>query len=411
MSAAPLHPPRIVVAGGGVAGLEACLALRSFLDERQLGIDLLCRDGRFEYRPLSVLEPFEGAPAWSMSLERFAADQDVVLVRDDLAAVEADERIAVSASARRLRYDKLLVAVGTRPQRTLPGAITFRGSRDADTLRAALDAVRPGERTTIVFTALPGVFWTLPLYELALLSAARLRARGARARVVLAVPEAAPLALFGPAASAAVRRALDEQAIEFVGRARSVAADAGELELDGGERIPAATIVALASPIGRRILGVPHDGAGFVPVDAFGRVTGLDGVFAAGDVTTFPLKQGGLATQQADAAAECMLAELGFPIVARPFEPILRGVLYADGDPTYLRATHGDESPPRAYSMWWPPSKIAGRHLAPYLATRAGAPRAPEVRPDRDAIAVDVDVHRAVRAVADALDPDAVPGG
>lgn len=163
MSAAPLHPPRIVVAGGGVAGLEACLALRSFLDERQLGIDLLCRDGRFEYRPLSVLEPFEGAPAWSMSLERFAADQDVVLVRDDLAAVEADERIAVSASARQLRYDKLLVAVGTRPQRTLPGAITFRGSRDADTLRAALDAVRPGERTTIVFTALPGVFWTLPL--------------------------------------------------------------------------------------------------------------------------------------------------------------------------------------------------------------------------------------------------------
>ena len=34
-------------------------------------------------------------------------------------------------------------------------------------------------------------------------------------------------------------------------------------------------------------------------------------VYAAGDATTFPLKQGGLATQQADAAAETIAAELG----------------------------------------------------------------------------------------------------
>jgi NADH dehydrogenase FAD-containing subunit len=66
--------PRIVVAGGGVAGLEACLALRSFLGEDELSIDLLCRENRFEDRPLSVLEPFDRESAWSMELERFAAD-------------------------------------------------------------------------------------------------------------------------------------------------------------------------------------------------------------------------------------------------------------------------------------------------------------------------------------------------
>ena len=137
---------------------------------------------------------------------------------------------------------------------------------------------------------------------------------------------------------------------------------------------------------------------------------GADGVYAAGDVTTFPLKQGGLATQQADAAAEAMLAALGVPIVPRPFEPVLKGVLYTDRGPAYLRARRRrTRSEPRPYSMWWPPSKIAGRHLAPYLATRAGAPRAPEVRPERDAIAVTIDVPRAVRAVASALDASAVP--
>jgi sulfide:quinone oxidoreductase len=89
--------PRIVVAGGGVAGVEACLALRSFLGEDELSIELLCREDHFEYRPLAVLEPFDGAPAWSMELERFAADQDVRLVRDSLAAVEPDRHEAITA--------------------------------------------------------------------------------------------------------------------------------------------------------------------------------------------------------------------------------------------------------------------------------------------------------------------------
>ncbi|MGZ6682430.1 MAG: FAD-dependent oxidoreductase, partial [Solirubrobacteraceae bacterium] len=169
--------PRIVVAGGGVAGLEACLALRSFLGETDLSIELLCRDERFEYRPLAVLEPFDGAPAWSMELERFAADQDVRLVRDSLVAVEPDRHEAVTAHSGRLPYDALLVCVGARTVRALPGAISFRGSRDAAAVRAALDAMQPGDDATIAFAIPFGAFWTLPLYELAILSAARLRER------------------------------------------------------------------------------------------------------------------------------------------------------------------------------------------------------------------------------------------
>jgi sulfide:quinone oxidoreductase len=409
---AEVDSPHIVIAGGGVAGLEACLVLRSFLGERELSIDLLCREHRFEYRPLAVLEPFDGEPPWSMELERFAADQDVRLVRDSLAAVEPDRHVAITAFSGRLPYDALLVCVGARGVRALSGAITFRGSRDAAAVRGVLDAMQPGDSGTIAFAVPFGAFWTLPLYELAILAAARLRERGVRADIVMTSPEAAPLEAFGTEASMAVARLLDARGIEFVAGARAIAADAGEVELDDGRRIPARAVVTLPDLVGRRVPGLRQDALGFIAVDGHGRVHGADGVFAAGDVTTFPLKQGGLATQQADAAVEAMLAALGVPIVARPFDPILEGVLYTEHDPIHLRATlDGRVSQPQAYAMWWPPSKIAGHYLAPYLATRSGAPHAPEARREGDAMAIAVDIPRAVDAVSNALDPSAVPPG
>jgi hypothetical protein len=87
-------------------------------------------------------------------------------------------------------------------------------------------------------------------------------------------------------------------------------------------------------------------------------------------------------------------------------------VLYTDREPAYLRAPSGGRTTePRAYSLWWPPSKIAGRYLSPYLTIRAGAPRAPEVRPDADIVPVSVDVDAAVQAVRAVVDGDPVPPG
>jgi len=99
-------------------------------------------------------------------------------------------------------------------------------------------------------------------------------------------------------------------------------------------------------------------------------------VFAAGDATTCPIKQGGVATQQADATAETIAAELGADVVPRPFRPVLRGMLLTGDAPLYLRAEvsggRGAHSPASEDPLWWPPAKIAGRHLAPYLAGHAG---------------------------------------
>ena len=84
--------PRIVIAGGGVAALEACLALRDRLSAADLDITLLTPAERFDYRPLSVLEPFRGISRWSISLATFAADQDITVIHDALTAVAPHAR-------------------------------------------------------------------------------------------------------------------------------------------------------------------------------------------------------------------------------------------------------------------------------------------------------------------------------
>ncbi|HSS58656.1 MAG TPA: FAD-dependent oxidoreductase [Solirubrobacteraceae bacterium] len=397
----PLPPatdnPRVVIAGGGVAALEACLALRERLSAADLDITLLSPAQRFDYRPLSVLQPFRGISRWSIALATFAADQDVTVVHDALTAVAPRSRVAVTGAGDEIPYDVLLVATGGHAADAVHGALTFRGAGEGQAIRELLAAQPP----RIAFAAPEGSSWPLPLYELALLSAAELRSRGAATEVLLATPENAPLSLFGPAASDFAADLMARHGIEVLTSASAVAAPAGSLELSDGRRLAADRVVALPRVLGRRIEGVPRDEEDFIAIDEHARVIGLSHVYAAGDVANFPVKHGGLASQQADAAAEAMLAELGLPIVPRPFDPVIQGVLFTDSDPAYLQARLADSaaapSEPRSFSLWWPPSKIAGRHLSPYLAIRAGAPRTPEIRPDADCLRVSVDARTATR--------------
>jgi sulfide:quinone oxidoreductase len=123
--------------------------------------------------------------------------------------------------------------------------------------------------------------------------------------------------------------------------------------------------------VGPRIPGVPADQFGFVPVDAYTRVHRLDGVHAIGDLAAAGVKQGGLAAQQADVAAAVIAARAGAAVRPAPYRPVLRGMLLTGGVPRYLRHGPGaDDETSAGEPLWWPPAKIAGRHLAPYLAER-----------------------------------------
>lgn len=62
-------------------------------------------------------------------------------------------------------------------------------------------------------------------------------------------------------------------------------------------------MVALPRLLGPGLSGLPADGGGFLPVDEYGPVRGVDRVWTAGDATDVPIKQGGVAAQLADVGA------------------------------------------------------------------------------------------------------------
>jgi len=387
---------RVLIAGGGVAALEAALALRDLAAER-VSIELLAPEPHFWYRPLAVLEPFGLGHVHGVELAALARDCGARFTLGALASVDPVRHVARTAAGAEFEYDTLLVATGAAPVPTVAGAVTFRGPANNSAFREVLTELESGTVRHLVFAVPGAVTWPLPLYELALLTSSFLAQREiATTQLALVTPEQSPLGLFGAEASAAVQRLLDERDVHVHVRRFPMMARAGVLDVAPNGTIPADRVVALPRLRGRPIEGLPRDANGFVPTDAYGRVHGATGVFAAGDATAFPVKQGGIAAQQATAAAETIAAAAGADITPEPFRPILRGLLLTGSAPTYLRAElaggAGNTSTAQIESLWWPPGKVVGRHLAPFLAHHAGAILEPPVA--TDAVAVEVDLTR-----------------
>jgi sulfide:quinone oxidoreductase len=362
-----------VIAGGGVAALEAMIGVRELLDGF-VSVDLITPTGEFVYRPLVVAEPFGLAERRVFDLARIAADHSAHLHLGRLEALDADRSVATLTGGETVDYDAMVVAVGAQPTSWLAGGTHFRGPEDVDGMRELVSELDAGVVGRVVFTCPPVATWTLPMYELALLTSSYLSEhRRGEAQLTIVTPEESPLAMFGPAAAEHVRGLCADRGIRLrtATRARSFAR--GRLELDPDGSVEADRVVVLPELKGRPVAGLPHDADGFIPVDEHCAVVGLAGVYAAGDGISYPIKQGGLATQQADAAARAIAAGLGASIEPEPFAPRLRGQLLTGLGPTYLRAGPGqDPQDSVAFNpLWWPPSKIAGRYLAPYLARHA----------------------------------------
>ncbi len=386
MSKAP--GARVLIAGGGVAALEAVLALQE-LAQGPLEIALLAPNRHFEYTPLSVAEPFDLGRAHRFELAEILGERGVKLTTDSLAAVDAERREVRTATGLTLPYAALLVATGAGRRGALPGAITFSGARTAPDVRRLLGEAESGALERLAFAVPPGVTWSLPAYELALMSGADLAERGVDAKLSIVTPEPRAVDAFGARASAAVAEMLELRGIAFHS-ASALRFETGELALEEGPPIPADAVVALPRLLAPEIAGLPADTEGFIPINEHGRVRGLPGVYAAGDATDFPLKQGGIAAQQADAAAEAIAAELGFDVEPAPFRPVLRGLLLTGRAPRYLRAEvlggGATRSSAEEEAIWWPPAKIAGRRLGPFLALQGVSGGAPP-----DAVALELE--------------------
>jgi sulfide:quinone oxidoreductase len=362
--------PRIVIAGGGIAGLEALAALRRHLGP-EVHVDLLEANAELVERPLSVAAPFGPVAPRRFDLARIAADHDAVLRADRLASVQPAERRLRTVHGDVLDYDALLVAVGARADMAVPGALTFSGPRDVVALRRLLGDLVARRVRSVAFAVPAGVTWALPLYELALMTAEHLRAAGVDdARLAIVTPERNPLDVFGTHIAPQIRGLLAQRGIGLWTEAVPCSVGRNGLAIADGDPIPVERVVALPRLGGPWIAGLPHDAEGFIPIDAHGAVPGAPAVWAAGDGTASPIKQGGLAAQQADAAADAIAAHLGADVVPAPFRPALHGLLL---DPRGARFLDSDAGQPSDAALWWPPSKVAAEHLAPYLAAAMGA--------------------------------------
>jgi len=384
---------RVLVCGGGVAGLEAMLALRALAGEL-VDVELVAPEHHFFYRPLAVAEPFGGPRVFRWELADLARAAGADFTPGELSGLDVQAHVAELANGQRIRYDALVLACGARPQVAVAGALTFRGPADVERFRALLDEAKSGEPKRLVFAVPSGIVWPLPLYELALLTATEFEREGHEAALVLVTSEARPLALFGTRASEAVEALLAEHGIDL--RASTYPAEVadGVLRCGPGAEIAADRVVALPRLRAPTIGGVPRDRNGFVPTNTHGRVAGARDVYAAGDLTAFPIKQGGLAAQQADAAAEAIAATLGAVLEPRPFRPVLRALLLTGGRPSFLRVElgggHGETSTASDEPLWWLPGKIVGRYLAPFLAD-FGLVEAPAQRPEDDVLRIELD--------------------
>jgi sulfide:quinone oxidoreductase len=365
---------RVLIAGGGVAALEAAIALRDMAGDR-VAVAMYAPREEFVYRPFAVTEPYGTSHAMRYDLWRLSERCGASFHRASIDSVDGEARRARTHDGEELSYDRLIVACGTRLLAGVSGAVTFWGVADDARVRDVVRDLRARRVRRVVFTMPAGGTWALPLYELALLAEAELSKAGVGdASLVVVTPEEAPLQIFGRQASERVGELLADRGIELISGATPVKYGGGRLSVSPGAGIDADAVISLPRMEGRRIGGIPHDPDGFVAVDDHCRVRGMQNVFAAGDVTSFPVKQGGIATQQADVAAEAIAAELGCEVAAGPLDPILRGVLWTGAEPLYLSGHlaggHGETSTATGEPPWAGDAqgKLVGRYLTQFFA-------------------------------------------
>jgi sulfide:quinone oxidoreductase len=369
---APLH---VTVAGGGFAAAELLLALRALAAER-VELELIAPSFELPFRPASTGSAFGRSSVDVYDLRRLANDAGAAIRRDSVEAVAPQAHQLRLASGARADYDVLVVAVGARARSGIAGATVFRDQRDRQHVRGIADALAGGAIGRVAFAVPSGVAWTLPIYELALMLAERC---GLPEAVAIVTPEETPLEVFGAPVSQTVADLLAERGVELATGVAPTHVERGAVRLADGAAVPADRVVAVPRLSGRRIAGIPADWSGFVPTGADGGVAGVQDVFAAGDVASFPVKQGGIATQQADVIAATLARRVGIDVRPPPRSYVLRARLLGAGEPLYLQAELDPSGRPLAGARtdavaheapWWPAAKLFGRHLSPWMAQR-----------------------------------------
>jgi len=337
--------PKVVVLGGGFAGLETAFALRAALPD-QADITLISDDTSFLFRPHTIYIPF------GMDEDKLRVDIVKPARRKGIRFVEARayeldtvrrtlDRDAGDGLQREL-YDYLVIAAGVRPRlgetpglaeygHTLGSAESMLRLRDA--LAQVLERAGRGETQQILLALPPNAAYSAPVYEMSLMLDQFLREKDVRGRVMLTFVtcEASYLESFGPLLHDLLLERFEERRIAHDTRMNLTRIEAGVAHFSGRPSLPFDLFIALP-PAGAAVpfAALPSNERGYLSAKlATRRVTGLDDVFAAGDASDFPIKQAFMALLQADVIAEGIAADIQGRLPRFVFEPVSQFVMEA----------------------------------------------------------------------------------
>lgn len=366
------RPLRVLIAGAGVAGLEAAFALQALAADR-VAVTLMSPSDAFTYRPLSIGEPFSSSWAERYPLGPLAEAAGAALVRDTLASVDAERRTVRTGCGAEMAYDTLVVGLGASLHAYSAHVTNVDDAQMDELLHGLVQDIEAGYVRRLAIIVPTPTPWPLPAYELALQASDRAWGAQADLDVTMLTGERMALEAFGATASHGVARLLNRRRITVVTSAQGEVLPGRVIARPGGRSFAADRIVAFPQLTGPDVAGVPRDGGGFIPIDAYGRVRGLDHVWAAGDATDYPVKHGGVAAQLADTAAQGIAALAGVAVEPQPFAPVIQGVLMTGGTACYLRATPAGpdrkgESVFAELTQGAVPPKLSARYLGPHLA-------------------------------------------
>jgi NADH:ubiquinone reductase (H+-translocating) len=308
---APGERKRVVIIGGGFAGIAAAQALQHSDAE----VVLIDRRNHYIFQPLlyqvatAVLSPAEiAAPIRQLE----AKQRNVTVLLAEVTGVDLASRTVEATSPgvgiRNIAFDYLVVATGMRPSyfghdefaRYAPG---LKNIGDAETMRAkilgafelAAATEDEGERARQMTFVLVGAGPTGVELAGSLADLVKITLRGnfhridpAKASIILLDAGKRVLPSFAESVSRKVARRLAKLGVKVVTDVKVEAVD-DQGVIAGGNRIPSATVLwtagVAASPV-PKMLGTKTDRAGRALVDPFLKVADAPGVFVVGDAAS-----------------------------------------------------------------------------------------------------------------------------